>query len=88
MQAAVGYRSEEVLQTTNERWSIVRAVREGDERRVLLKGHLDSPRHTTAPAAFALLNRGKKGLKADLKNPSDLSKIQDYLGFADILRLG
>ncbi|WP_437573070.1 AAA family ATPase [Sorangium sp. So ce887] len=44
------------MQTTNERWSIVRAVRESDERRVLLKGHLDSPRHTNAPAAGALLN--------------------------------
>ncbi|WP_437961684.1 ATP-binding sensor histidine kinase [Sorangium sp. So ce119] len=56
MQVAVGYRSEEVLQTTNDRWSIVRAVRESDARRVLLKAHLDSPRHTTAPAAGALLN--------------------------------
>ncbi|XYH92614.1 AAA family ATPase [Sorangium sp. So ce1128] len=52
----MGYRSEEVLQTTNERWSIVRAVRESDERRVLLKAHLDSPRHMAAPAAGALLN--------------------------------
>ncbi|WP_437729685.1 AAA family ATPase [Sorangium sp. So ce1335] len=44
------------MQTTNERWSIVRAVRESDARRVLLKAHLDSPRHTAAPAAGALLN--------------------------------
>ncbi|WP_437312641.1 trifunctional serine/threonine-protein kinase/ATP-binding protein/sensor histidine kinase [Sorangium sp. So ce385] len=44
------------MQTTNERWSLVRAVRESDERRVLLKGHLDSPRHTAAAAASALLN--------------------------------
>ncbi|KYG03262.1 hypothetical protein BE21_52615 [Sorangium cellulosum] len=34
----------------------MRAVRESDERRVLLKGHLDSPRHTAAAAASALLN--------------------------------
>ncbi|WP_437774148.1 ATP-binding protein [Sorangium sp. So ce1097] len=44
------------MQTTNERWSVVRAVRESDARRVLLKAHLDSPRHTAALAAGALLN--------------------------------
>ncbi|WP_437643350.1 protein kinase domain-containing protein [Sorangium sp. So ce362] len=44
------------MQTTNERWILVRAVRESDGRRVLLKAHLDSPRHTTALAAGALLN--------------------------------
>ncbi|WP_438013511.1 ATP-binding protein [Sorangium sp. So ce315] len=44
------------MQTTNERWRIVRAVRESDARRVLLKAHVDSPRHAAALAAGALLN--------------------------------
>lgn len=55
-QAIVGYRSEEVVQTTNDRWSLVRAVRESDDRRVLLKAHVGSPRHTAALARGALLN--------------------------------
>ncbi|MGK3960075.1 AAA family ATPase [Sorangium sp. So ce118] len=55
-QAIVGYRSEEVVQTVNDRWSIVRAVRESDNRRVLLKTHIGSPRHTAALAEGALLN--------------------------------
>ncbi|MGK4004087.1 AAA family ATPase [Sorangium sp. So ce1036] len=45
-----------MLQTTNDRWRLVRAVRESDGRRVLLKAHIDSPRHATAQAAGALLN--------------------------------
>ena len=43
------------------------------------------PRWEGESAAFALLNRNKRGLEADLKNPAHLSQIKEYLGGADIL---
>ncbi|WP_437933165.1 protein kinase domain-containing protein [Sorangium sp. So ce341] len=55
-QTTVGYRCEEIVQTTNDRWSIVRAVREGDNRRVLLKAHIGAARDAAALAEGALLN--------------------------------
>ncbi len=43
------------------------------------------PRWDGESAAFALLNRNKKSLVLDLKNSHDQARIQEYLGFADIL---
>src|SRR5215203_7276214 len=39
-----------------------------------------APRWEGESAVFALLNRNKKSLVLDLKNPADQLRIQDYFG--------
>jgi crotonobetainyl-CoA:carnitine CoA-transferase CaiB-like acyl-CoA transferase len=43
------------------------------------------PRFDGESAMFALLNRGKKSLVLDLKNPADLARLDPLIGKADVL---
>ena len=43
------------------------------------------PRHDGEAAVFALLNRGKKSLVADLKNENDRSRLRPLLEKADVI---
>ena len=43
------------------------------------------PRHDGEAAVFALLNRGKKSLVADLKNESDRSRLRSLIEKADVI---
>ena len=53
----------------------------GEDMRVM------PPRFDGDAAVFALLNRGKKCITLDLKNPSDRSRLQPLIEKADVIRL-
>src|SRR4030095_10019639 len=52
---------------------------EGEDMRMM------PPRHDGEAAVFALLNRGKKSLVSDLKNPSDRSRLRPLIEKADVI---
>src|SRR5437588_11920635 len=59
---------------------VIKIERPGGE-----EGRAGHPRFDGTAAGFALLNRGKKGLVLDLKEPVDREKLKPLLTRADVL---